>query len=63
MRDTTPAADAIVHAAVLRVPRAERLRQALELSEQMRTLALTLELVELMLGVELVPRSALTNKR
>jgi hypothetical protein len=68
MHDTSPEAAAVVRAAVLSRPPAERLRQALQLSEQIRELSLTalrkkyperstLELIELMLGIQLVPPS------
>jgi len=67
MRDTSPAADAVRLAAIRRIEPAERLRQAFALSESVRALALArlravhpgrtdLELVELFLGTQLVPR-------
>lgn len=66
MSDTRPEAAAVVRDAILRTAPAERLRQALVLSEQMRTLSLatmrrhhpdltTLQLVELMSGETLIP--------
>lgn len=68
-RDTTPEAQRLQLAAQRRMPPAARLRQALELSETMRALALArlrplhpglsdLELVEQLLGVTLVPHSS-----
>jgi hypothetical protein len=68
MRDTQPEAEAMRLAAIRRMAPGERVRQALELSEWVRQLALAelrkhypgrsdLELVELMLGVRLVPAS------
>ena len=68
-RDTTPEARSIQLDALRRMPPAARLRQALELSEAMRALALArlrllhpglseLELLERLLGVTLVPHSA-----
>ena len=69
MRDTTAAAEAIRVAAIRRMAPAERLRQALVLSESVRTVALArlrvlhpgrsdLELVEILLGCQLVPVDA-----
>ena len=66
MHDTSPEAAAVVRAAILRRSPAVRLQQVLELSEQVRELSLaglrkkypersTLELVELMLGTQLIP--------
>ena len=66
MHNTSPEAAAAVRAAILRRSPAERLQQALELSEQVRELSLTalrakyperstLELVEMMLGTQLIP--------
>lgn len=40
MRDTSPEADAIVRAAIRRRPPVERMREALELSDSLRTLVL-----------------------
>lgn len=68
MHDTTAAAEQVQLAAIRSLEPVERLRQALELSESVRALALSrlreihpdrteLELVELLLGVTLVPRS------
>ena len=67
MPDTTPAAEAVRLAAIRRLDPAARLRQAFELSEWARALALVrlrqvypgrteLELVERLLGRSLVPR-------
>lgn len=69
LRDTTSAAEQVRLAAVRRMPPAERLRQAFDLSESVRRLALAglrlrypgrtdLELVERMLGTTLVPAAA-----
>ena len=69
MSDTRPEAVAIVREAVRRTAPAERVRQALLLSEQMRTLSLatlrrhhpglsTLQLVELLSGETLIPTGA-----
>ena len=69
MSDTRPEAAAIVRAAMRRTAPAERMRQALVLSEQMRTLSLatlrrhhpglsTLQLVELLSGTALTPAAA-----
>jgi hypothetical protein len=69
MRDTTPAADEIRLAAIRRMPPAERLRQAFALSESVRNVALArlrslhpgcsdLELVEILVGRQLVPPSS-----
>ncbi len=66
--DTRPEAEALVRAAVQRQDPSARVKAALELSEAMRELALsrlrqlhpeksTLELVELLLGYELIPRN------
>jgi hypothetical protein len=66
MRDTSPDAERIVLQARRRMPPVERMRQALEWSESARALALgrlrarypeksTLELVENMLGQQLIP--------
>ena len=66
MRDTTPAAEQARLDAIRRIEPIQRLRQALELSESARALALSrlrilhgdrteLELAELLLGVPLVP--------
>jgi hypothetical protein len=66
MRDTSPAAEQVRVAAVRSLAPMERLRQAFELSEAMRELALArlrvthpgcseLELVERLLGRTLVP--------
>jgi hypothetical protein len=41
VRDTSPAAEAIVTAAIRRRPPVERMREALRLSSDLRTLALT----------------------
>ena len=68
-RDTSPEAQSIQLAAQRLMPPAARLRQALELSETMRALALArlrplhpglseLERVERLLGGTLVPRSS-----
>ena len=68
MNDTSPEAAAVVREAIRRIPPAERMRQVLELSEQMRTLSLTtlrrrhptlstMQLVELLSG-ETLGRSA-----
>ena len=67
MPDTSPDAERVRLAAVRAMEPARRLRQALDLSEAARNLALTglrathpglseLELVELMLGRSLLPR-------
>ena len=67
MNDSTVEADAVARAAIRRIAPVERLRQAFIHSEQMRDLALarlrtrypghsTLELVELLLGEQLIPR-------
>ncbi len=69
MNDTMPGAAAIVRAAILRAAPAERMREALLLSERMRALSLaslrtrhpdftTLQLVELLLGEPLIPAHA-----
>ncbi|MCC6245408.1 MAG: hypothetical protein IT353_21380 [Gemmatimonadaceae bacterium] len=69
MNDTRPEATAVVREAIRRISPAERMRQALELSEQLRTLSLTtlrrrhpdlstLQLVELMTGETRVPTTA-----
>jgi hypothetical protein len=69
MRDTVAAAEAVRLAAIRRMPPADRLRQALALSESVRALALgrlraahpgrtDLELVELLLGTRLLPDAA-----
>jgi hypothetical protein len=69
MNDTRPEAAEIVREAIRRTPPAERIRQVLELSEQMRTLSLTtlrrrhpnlstLQLVELLSGESLIPTAA-----
>jgi hypothetical protein len=69
MNDTRPEAAAVVREAIRRTPPAERIRQVLELSEQMRTLSLTtlrrrhpnlstLQLVELLSGESLIPTAA-----
>lgn len=66
MRDTSPGAESIVLEARRRMSPVDRMRQALEWSESTRTLALgrlrardpaksTLELVEILLGEELIP--------
>lgn len=68
MRDTSPGAESIVLEARRRMSPAERMQQALDWSESARTLALdrlranapeksTLELVEILLGEELIPSS------
>ena len=67
MRDTTPAAEQARLEAIRRVEPIQRLNQALELSESVRALGLSrlrylhadrseLELVELLLGIPLVPK-------
>ena len=67
MRDTTPEAEKIWLDAIRRMPPADRLRQALAFSEAMHRVTLAglrrmhpgksdLELVELALGVTLIPR-------
>lgn len=72
MQDTTAAAEQVRLAAIRSLDPVERLRQALELSESARALALSrlseihpgrteLELVELVLGVTLVPRRSLRS--
>ncbi len=69
MHDTSPEAEAVVREAILRTAPTERVRQALVLSEQMRTLSLatlrrhhpdlsTLQLVELLSGETLIPTAA-----
>jgi hypothetical protein len=69
MKDTRPEAAAIVREAMRRTAPADRVRQALVLSEQMRTLSLatlrrhhpalsTLQLVELLSGETLIPAAA-----
>lgn len=69
MRDTTLDADRVRLDAIRKLPADQRLRQALELSESIRALALAglrrrypgrsdLELVEVLLGTQLVPPSA-----
>ncbi len=69
MNDTKPEAAAVVRDAIRRTLPAERVRQVLELSEQMRTLSLTtlrrrhpkfstLQLVELLTGETLIPAAA-----
>ena len=70
MRDTAPAADQAQLEAIRRVEPIERMKQALELSESVRALAVSrlrelhagrteLELVELLHGAPLIPgRSA-----
>ena len=69
MHDTRPEAAAVVRDAMLRISPAERVRQALLLSEQMRTLSLAtlrrrhpdcsaLQLVELLSGETLIPAPA-----
>jgi hypothetical protein len=66
MRDTTPAAEQVQVDAIRRRLPIQRLRQALELSESVRGLALSrlrdlhadrtdLELVELLVGAPLIP--------
>lgn len=66
MTDTTQVAAEVVHAAILKTPPAERMRRALELSEDVRALAIarlrlrhpeysTLRLVELITGETLIP--------
>lgn len=67
MHDTSPDAEVIHKDAILRIPPAERIRQVLAHSDAMRELMLaplrrkhpemsTLELVELLLGRQLMPR-------
>lgn len=74
MRDTTPAAEQVRLEAIRRIEPIQRLRQALELSDSVRALALSrlrtlhadrteLELVELLLGVTLVPGRAAGSAR
>jgi hypothetical protein len=69
MNDTRPEAAAVVREAIRRTPPVERMRQVLELSEQIRTLSLetlrrrhpnlsTLQLVELLSGQTLLPTAA-----
>ena len=69
MTDTSQIAADVVDAAILKLPPVERVRRALELSEQVRTLSLTrlrlrhpdcstLQLVELMTGEALIPRAS-----
>jgi hypothetical protein len=69
MNDTRPEAAAVVREAIRRTPPVERMRQVLELSEQIRTLSLetlrrrhpnlsTLQLVELLSGETLLPTDA-----
>ena len=69
MRDTTVAAEQVRLAAIRAMPPAQRLRQAIELSERARAIALAamrerhpgrsdLELVELLLGQQLIPAAA-----
>ncbi len=66
MNDTTPEAAAVVRAAVMNTAPAERIRRALEMSEQLRALSLsrvrarhpefsTLRLVEVLSGETLIP--------
>ena len=74
MRDTPLVAESVRLAAVRRVAPAARVRQALELSEWARKLALAalqqrhpeldeLELVELLLGAQLAPPAKLRERR
>jgi hypothetical protein len=74
MRDTTPAAQEIRLAAIRRMAPAERLRQAFALSESVRNVALArlratyparsdLELVEILLGRQLVPPNSRPARR
>ncbi len=69
LRDTTPAAEQVRVEAIRRTDPSRRLREALDLSETTRAVALSrlraihpgrsdLELVELMLGRTLVPRGS-----
>ena len=69
MNDTKPEAAAVVRDAIRRTSPAERVRQVLELSEEMRALSLTtlrrrhpdfstLQLVELLTGETLIPAAA-----
>ena len=69
MNDTRPEAAQVVRDAIGRLSPAQRLRQALELSEQMRALSLiqlrrrhpeysTLQLVELLSGETLIPTAS-----
>lgn len=66
MNDTRPEAAAVVRATIMRTAPAERIRQVLEMSEQLRALSLiglrtrypghaTLQLVELLSGETLIP--------
>jgi hypothetical protein len=66
--DTSPEAAEIVRQAILRTAPADRIRHAFELSEQIRELSLsrlrmrypsysTLQLVEILIGESLIPRS------
>lgn len=76
MRDTSPEAEAVARAAIRRRPPVERMREALELSETLRALALvrwrrgypadsTVELVERMTGesLELAVRTGPVPRR
>lgn len=66
MSDTRPEAAAVICSAIAKTPPAERIRQMLDMSEQVRALSLlglrarypersTLQLVELLLGETLIP--------
>jgi hypothetical protein len=74
MNDSSLQASAVVRAAIKRLDPVERLRQAFIHSEQMRELSLaqlrkrypdhsTLQLVELMLGQQLIPRDRASESR
>jgi hypothetical protein len=74
MSDSSVQSNAVARAAIRRIDPVERLRRALVHSEQMRDIALaqlrkryptysTLQLVELMLGQQLIPRDRASESR